>query len=148
MESIQIYCIFSWRILIILYKMLIITRTSNENTNELTIYGILCRNVKIFCRQKLASLFQVQEKLKACRISKLNFSSSCFIADDSHVKIVWLHVVVFSEHDILLFWDNVHLFKCYPVKVPQNCFHSFLLKSNLYTSFQIFVCIKLIKKLI
>ena len=40
-------------------------------------------------------------KLKACRSSKLNFSSSCFIADDSHVKIVWLHVVVFSEHDIL-----------------------------------------------
>ena len=40
-------------------------------------------------------------KLKAYRSSKLNFSSSCFIADDSHVKIVWLHVVVFSEHDIL-----------------------------------------------
>ena len=59
---------------------------------------------------------QVQEKLKACRISKLNFSSSCFIAVDSHVEIVWVHVVVdshveivwvhvvvFSEHDILHF---------------------------------------------
>ena len=43
------------------------------------------------------------EKLKGCRNSKLNFSSSCFIANDSHVKIVWLHLVVFSEHDILHF---------------------------------------------
>ena len=113
------------RILIILYKMLIITGISNEKTNELTIYGILCWNVTIFYRQELVSLFQVQEKLKACRSSKLNFSSSCFIADDSHVKTERLHVVVFSKHDILHFWDNVHLFKYYPVKVPQNCFDSF-----------------------
>ena len=42
-------------------------------------------------------------KLKACGSSKLNFSSNCFIVDDSHVKIVWLHAVVFSEHDILHF---------------------------------------------
>ena len=70
---------------------------------KLTIYGILCQNVTIFYRQEIASLFQVQEKLKACRISKLNFSSSCFTADDSYVKIVWLHVVVFSDHDILHF---------------------------------------------
>ena len=60
-------------------------------------------NVTIFYREKLASLFQVQEKLKACRSSKLNFSSSSFIADGSRVKIVWLHVVVFGEHDILHF---------------------------------------------
>ena len=33
----------------------------------------------------------------------LNFSSSCLIVDDSHVKHVWLHVVVFSKHDILNF---------------------------------------------
>ena len=79
----------------------------------------------IFYLQELAILFQVQEKLKKCSSSKLNFSSSCFIVDDSHVKIVWLHVVVFSEHDTLRFWDNFHLFKCYPVKVPQNCFNSF-----------------------
>ena len=77
-------------------KMLIITGISNEKTNE-----SLCRNVTIFYRQELASLFQVQEKLKACRSSKLNFSSSCFIADDSHVKFLWLHVVGFSKHDIL-----------------------------------------------
>ena len=56
-----------------------------------------------FTRQELASLFQVQEKLKTCKNSKLNFSSSCFIANDSHVKIVWLHIVVFSEHELLHF---------------------------------------------
>ena len=51
----------------------------------------------------IAALFQVREKLKACRSSKLNFSSSCFVADDTHVKFEWLHAVVFSEHDILHF---------------------------------------------
>ena len=76
---------------------------SNEKINELTIYEILCQNITIFYQQELASLFQVQEKLKACRNSKLKFLSSCFTANDSHVKIVWLHVVVFSEHDILHF---------------------------------------------
>ena len=40
--------------------------------------------------------FQMQEKLKACRSSKLNFLSSYLIVDYSHVKTVWLHVVVFS----------------------------------------------------
>ena len=83
--------------------MLIITGIYNEKTNELTLYEISWRNITIFFRQELASLFQVQEKLKVCKKSKLNFSSSCFIANDSHVKIVWLHVVVFSEHDILHF---------------------------------------------
>ena len=126
MESTQIACnIFSCRILIILYKMLIITGISNKKPNELTIYGKLCRNVTLFYRQELASLFQVQEKLKAYKSSKSNFSSSCFIADDSHVNIVWLYAVVFSEHVILHFWDNSHLFKYYPVKVPQKCFNSF-----------------------
>ena len=51
-------------------------------------------------RQGLTSLFQVQERLKACMSSKLSFLSSCFIVDGSHVKIVWLPVVVFNEHDI------------------------------------------------
>ena len=126
MESTQIYCIIvTCIILIIYYKLLIITGISNAKTHSLTIYGILCINVIIVYRKELCSLFQVQEKLKVCRNSKLNFSSSCFIADDSHVKTVWLHVVVFSEHDILDFWNIVHLFKCYPVKVPQNCFDSF-----------------------
>ena len=45
-------------------------------------------------RTRTRSLFQVQEiKVKL-------FSSSCFIADDSHAKIVWLHVVVFTEREI------------------------------------------------
>ena len=66
-------------------------------------HGISCRNVTVFYRQELASLFQVQQKLEECRSSKLNFSRSYFIANDSHVKIVWLHVAVFSEHEILQF---------------------------------------------
>ena len=82
--------------------------------NELTIYGKLCWNATIFYRQELASLFEVY----------LDFSSSCFIADDSHLKTVWLNAVGFNEHDILHFWDNIHLFKYYPVKLPQNCFNS------------------------
>ena len=56
---------------------------------QITIYAILCRNVTIFYLQEPASLFQVQEKLKACRNSKRNFSSGCFIANDIHVKIIW-----------------------------------------------------------
>ena len=66
-------------------------------------HGISCRNVTVFYRQELASLFQVQQKLEEWRSSKLNFSRSYFIANDSHVKIVWLHVAVFSEHEILQF---------------------------------------------
>ena len=69
---------------------------------------------------------QVQEKLKACRSSELNFSSSCFIADDSHIKIAWLHIVVFSEHEISHLGDNFNLFKHYSVKVPQNYFNSLI----------------------
>ena len=45
-------------------------------------YGALCRNVTIFYRQELPASFQVQEKLKACESSKLNFSSNCFIVDE------------------------------------------------------------------
>ena len=93
--------IFLCSIKIISFKILIITRISDEKTNELTIYGILCQNVTILYQHELASLFQVQKKLKAS--SKLNFSISYFIAKDSHVKIVWLHTVVFSEPDLLHF---------------------------------------------
>ena len=53
--------------------MLIITGISNQETNELTVYGVLRRSVPTFYRQELPSLFQVQEKLKAFRSSKLNF---------------------------------------------------------------------------
>ena len=49
--------IFSFRIVIISYKMLFIKGVSNEKTNELIIYEILCQNVTIFYQQKLAPLF-------------------------------------------------------------------------------------------
>ena len=55
---------------IISYKILIITMISNETTNGLTIYTKLCQNVTKFFRQKLASLIQMQEKLRACRKSQ------------------------------------------------------------------------------
>ena len=132
--------IFSCRTVIFSYKMSIITGISYEKTNELTMYGILCRNVTIFYWQKLSSLFQVQEKWKPWGSSKLNISSSCFVAHDSHVKTVWLHVLVFSEHDILHFWDNVHLFKCNPVKVPQNCFNSSYYSSQTCIQVSKFLC--------
>ena len=112
--------IFSCRIL-----MFIITGLSNEKTNKLTIYAILCQNVTIFYRQKQDLWFRMQEKLKVCRNPKWNYPSSRFIANDNYVKIVWLHVVVFNEHDILHSRDNVHLLKYYPVKVSQHCFYSF-----------------------
>ena len=74
-----------------------------KKKSELTVYGILCRHVTIFYRQQRASLFHAQEKLRSCKNSKLNFLSSYFIVDDSHVIIIWLHVVVFSKHEILHF---------------------------------------------
>ena len=88
-------------------------------------YSNVCWNVTMFYRQELASLFQLWEKWKACRSSELNFPRSCLIEDDSHVKIVYLRVVVFIEHETLHFWDNFHLPKHYPLKVPQNGFNSF-----------------------
>ena len=42
-------------------------------------------------------------KIDSVRSLKPNFLSSCFIVDDSYVKIVLLHEVVFSGHDILHF---------------------------------------------
>ena len=63
-----------------------------KKTDKWTIYAILYRNVIIFYRQKIASLFEVHEKLKACRNSKGNFLSSCFIGNESRAKIVWLRV--------------------------------------------------------
>ena len=83
--------------------MLNITGIANEKRNELTIYAILCQNITIFYQKELASSSQVQKKLKACRNSKLNFSSSCFIADNRNVKIVWLYVVVLPKRIILNF---------------------------------------------
>ena len=75
--------------MIILYKMLFIKGRSNEKRNVLP--------------TRTSFFISIAKKLKAWRSSKLNFSSTCVIADDSHVKIVWLHVAVFSEHDTLQF---------------------------------------------
>ena len=50
--------------------MLIITGISTEKTNELNTYAMSCRNITIFYRQKLAFLFQLQDKLYAFSDSK------------------------------------------------------------------------------
>ena len=44
-----------------------------KKTNEFTTHAVLCRNVTIFCRQELASLFQVQEKSKRLGIENETF---------------------------------------------------------------------------
>ena len=85
----------------------------------------LCQNVTTFYRQEITSLFQVQEKLRAWRNSKLSFSSSCFIAGNSHIKIISSHTVVLNENAILSFSDNVHISNYFPMKEPQNGFYSF-----------------------
>ena len=86
--------------LIMSYKMLIITGISNEEINALTIYIISCRNVTIFYQQELPFLFKVQEKLKEYRSSKLIFQVALSL---QMTVMLWLHLVVFSEHDILHF---------------------------------------------
>ena len=94
--------IFSCTVVIVLYEMLIITGISNEKTIY-SIYEILCRSVTIFYQQELASLFQMQEKLKTCR--SLVWT-----------RVVWtFRVAIYCrwwpwlrKHDILHYWDNVH----------------------------------------
>ena len=90
--------IFSCRILTISYKKLIIKK--NKWINHIWSIWRNCRNI---LPARTTFLFHVPEKLEAWMSSKLNFSSNCFIADDSHVKVVWLHVVIYSEHSILHF---------------------------------------------
>ena len=97
-------------------------KNKNKQTNELSIYAILCQNFTISYREELASLFFIFKCRKNWKCAEIqNETSSCFIADDSHVKTLWL----FTEHDNLDFWDDVCLWKCYQVKVSQNCFTSF-----------------------
>ena len=57
-------------ILIISYKILVVTEISNEKTDELTMYRILCQNITIFYRKELA-FFSSARKLKAFISSKL-----------------------------------------------------------------------------
>ena len=89
--------------MIILHEMVSIAVIFSQKTNKSIIYGALCRNVATFYRQKLPFSFHLQENLKVCRSLKLDFLSKSSLADDIHVKIEWLHVVAFSEHDILHF---------------------------------------------
>ena len=49
----------------------------------------------------------------------------CFVSSDSHTKIIWLHILVFNDHAILHFGDDVYVFEFYSIKVAQNCFDSF-----------------------
>ena len=134
--------IFSCRTLIISYKMLIITGISSEKTNELTIHAILYQKVTIFCRQEQVLYIKCTKNWKRTRDSKWNFSSGCFIPDDNHVKIVRLHRIVFTKHDVLHFWDNVILSISNPVKVSQNCFSSFCCSSE--TSRQVYIFFKFV----
>ena len=115
MKSIQI---------LICFEILINTVISNEITNALTIRAKLCPDVTIFYQKEIATLFQVQGKLRACENSEWSFSNSRFIVCDSHVKIISSHTVVFNKSAILRFLNNVHLLKYFPIKVPQDCFDS------------------------
>ena len=56
-------------------------------------------------------IFSTSGKSENVQEFKVKPSSSCIITDDIHVKIVWLHIVVFTKHDILHFWDDVDLSK-------------------------------------
>ena len=63
--------IFSCRILIISYKMSIITGISNETTNESTIYAILCRNITISYRQRISFVISSPGKIERVQELKI-----------------------------------------------------------------------------
>ena len=53
-----------------------------KKTNELTVYGMLCRNVNILSTR--TSLFiSSGGKIASVQKFRLNFPSSCFIVDES-----------------------------------------------------------------
>ena len=54
-------------------------------------------------RTRTSSFISSTGKIEIVQDFKMELSSSCFIANDSHVKITWVHAVVFQEHDILHF---------------------------------------------
>ena len=43
------------------------------------------------------------ESVQECKVKLFSLQLNSFIAGDSHIKVVWLHKVVFSKHDILHF---------------------------------------------
>ena len=73
-----------------------------EQINFIHIFNIMPKRHNIL-PTRTSSFTSSARKIKVCRNSKSNFSSRCFIADDSHVKTLLLHVVVFTEQDILNF---------------------------------------------
>ena len=114
------FSIFSCNILIIICKVLIITVIFNETTN---ICQIMSKSYNIL--PTIASFFMSSSgKTEACGNSRTS-SSSCFIAGDTHIKIIFSYAVVSNKNAILYFWDDVHFLKHYPIKLPQNCFDLF-----------------------
>ena len=101
--------IFSWNILIISWKTLIITITSNKTTIELTIHTKSCWNMTIFYRQETVSLFQVQEKLRACK------NSSSWFVHKWNIGWKWVnskYKIYFSRVSIHSGDEFEHLIKC------------------------------------
>ena len=90
-------------------KILTNTTISNETKNIQN--AKLYRYVTIFYRQEVASLFKVQEKLRACGIQNKIFC-------DSHIKIIWSLAIVFSEHADMIKYDKTNMIKHYSTKVP------------------------------
>ena len=85
--------------------MLIITEISNEARNELTIYGISC-HIMSKCHNILPTrtcfFISSAGKIENVQEFKLKLFEYLF-TDDSRIKIVWLYVVVLTEHDLLHF---------------------------------------------
>ena len=65
--------IFSCRILIISYKMLMITGISIEKINQLIMYTIISRNVTIFYRQNWLPYFKCKKNWRRARIQNETF---------------------------------------------------------------------------
>ena len=65
------------------------------------IYVIIRRNNTLPTRTNffISGAGKIESVLELKKI----FSGGCSIADDSHAKVVWLDVVVFSKHSILNF---------------------------------------------
>ena len=116
--------IFSCRNLIILYKVLIITRILIEKANELTINDILCQNVTIFYG-KNSFLMLIIGKNESVQEFKAKIFEKLFYCRLQSCKSCMAACSGFQQTWYFTFWDNFYLFKNYPVKLPQNCLNSF-----------------------
>ena len=111
--------VFSCRISIISYKILINTGMSNEKTNHIWSIMLKRRNILPAGTPFIPEAGKI-ENVQEFKIKLFKYLFHCrwqsyknCVATCSSFQRTW--------H----FWDNVHLFKYYPVKVPQNCFNSF-----------------------